>query len=365
MKKNYLLSADFKTPALQKTMKNKSIFQRQLIKDCIIAVPLITLTTWAIIHFDIFNLFYEHTKSRELFAFFFGEEASKNTWSLKNILSVVTAILLVFSIMSIRHIIILRAALTKLDRARNALKRELKLKHQRQKLEALGQMAGGIAHEINNTLQPISAYGELLQRKYPDDATTQKYASSILRSAKHAEKIVDTVLSVSRREQDVNQTVTDIHNLIKECKSHIKGLQPENIQTSYKLSNKKMPIQFDETTFIQVTLNFIKNAFQSMPEGGKVTLKTSLTSVSKSQAQELELEAGDYAAFSIQDTGCGMDEKTQERIFTPFFTTKEAGQGTGLGLSLAYNIIQGAGGQIHVESQPQKGSTFTIYLPVL
>lgn len=347
-------------------------FKRHLLKDILIAVPIVILINYLIIELNIFQMWFEELKARELFDVFFKESKSvegNENLNINDYFAISISILVAGTILALRHIFVLKAALQKIERLRNELDKELRLKKQRQKLEALGEMSGGLAHEINNALQPIIGFSDILRRQCKGDAKKEKYIEKILKNTIHTRNIVDSVLTFSRRESNVSHCITDAHDLLSESIDFIRESPDANsinirFTPAQKEETQDLAVQFDKTAFLQILNNIVKNAIHAMNNEGEVLIHLCKKNLGKQEAKDLEVAPGEYALIDICDHGHGMDDKTLELLFTPFFTTKEEGEGTGLGLSIVYGIIRGAGGTVHVTSEIGVGSTFHIYLPV-
>jgi two-component system NtrC family sensor kinase len=220
-----------------------------------------------------------------------------------------------------------------------------------EKLASLGQLAAGVAHELNNPLATILLYSETLEKEVPDDDPTQNDLKKIVSETKRCKRIVSDLLNFARQNQVIAQP-TDIHAIIQ----NLLDMAPRRIKTVpvefvTDLDPNLPTIEGDPSQLRQVLLNLMTNAVESMPEGGTVTVRTH-----KAHAGMITID--------IQDTGVGIPPENLNKLFTPFFTTKPIGKGTGLGLAIVYGIIKMHRGQIHVSSKVNEGTTFTITLPV-
>jgi len=236
---------------------------------------------------------------------------------------------------------------------------------QAQKMEAIGTLAGGVAHDFNNILTALIGYGNLLQMNIEKDNPLRVYVDQIIASSEKAANLIQSLLAFSRK-QVIELRPYKVRTIITGIEKLLKRLLTEDIELKVTLSDKKSTIMADITQMDQVLMNLATNARDAMPGGGRLII----------EATEVELDEafiaahgygqpGTHALISVSDTGTGMDEATQERIFNPFFTTKEVGKGTGLGLSTVYGIIKQHNGYIEVESEPGRGTTFRIYFPVV
>ena len=243
-------------------------------------------------------------------------------------------------------------------------KLEDQLRHA-QKMEAVGTLAGGIAHDFNNILNVILGYGVMLQDRIGSDQLAREQLSEVLSAAQRAADLTRRLLLFSRKEVaemkplDVNEMVINMEKML----SRIIG---EDIGLITDLTGTKAIVMADAGQMEQVLLNLATNARDAMPKGGSLTIKTELKEIDDEFIDAYSYgKPGTYAVISIADTGTGIDKEKQDRIFDPFFTTKEVGKGTGLGLSIAYGIIKQHNGYIKVYSEPGKGTTFKILLPVI
>ncbi len=230
-----------------------------------------------------------------------------------------------------------------------------------QKLEAIGRVAGGIAHDCNNILTVIIGSTQLLMESL-DDQTSKQEAQEILDAANRAAALTRQLLAFSRR-QAVHPEILNPNDALRNTEKLLRRVIGEEIELSLEL-NSSGHIHIDPGQLEQVVMNLAVNARDAMPGGGRLTLSTSDVSVSIAHvARRRGIPEGDYVLIAVKDTGVGMTPEILEHIFEPFFTTKPAGRGTGLGLSTVYGIVAQNGGHIRVQSQPGKGSTFYIYLP--
>jgi PAS domain S-box-containing protein len=236
---------------------------------------------------------------------------------------------------------------------------------QAQKMEAIGQLAGGIAHDFNNILTAIIGYGNLLKTEISEDDPLQTYVARILASAERAANLTKGLLAFSRK-QMISPKAVNLNEMIKGLERLLPSLLGEDIELSIVPAGKDLNIIADSSQIEQVLMNLATNARDAMPDGGSLTIRTEPIEFDNEFIKSHGYgRPGLYALISVADTGEGMDEETKERIFEPFFTTKEVGKGTGLGLSMVYGIIKQHDGYISVYSEPKKGTTFKIYLPLI
>jgi PAS domain S-box-containing protein len=234
---------------------------------------------------------------------------------------------------------------------------------QSQKMEAIGQLAGGVAHDFNNILTAIIGYGGILNIKMPDDDPLKANVSQILAAAERAANLTQGLLAFSRR-QIANPQPVNLNDIVTSVQRLLMRLIGEDIELKTILSPKRITVVADHVQMDQILINLVTNARDAMPRGGILTISTQLASLDADFIKAHGYgEPGQYALLSVSDTGIGMDEHTRQRIFEPFFTTKEQGKGTGLGLSIVYGIVKQHNGYINVYSEPEKGTTFRIYLP--
>jgi len=234
---------------------------------------------------------------------------------------------------------------------------------QARKMEAVGQLAGGVAHDFNNILTAIIGYGTLLQMKIGEDDPSRRNVEQILGAAEKAAELTRSLLTLSRKR------VIELNPLsLDQCVAGMEGLLSrlvrEDIEFRVETVDQQLVVMGDKGQLEQILINLVTNARDSMPEGGEVMLR-----LERREMDDGFVEAngfgipGKYALLTVRDTGVGMDELMRERIFEPFYTTKEMGKGTGLGLAIVYGVVQQHGGHIEVDSEPGRGSVFRVYLP--
>lgn len=236
---------------------------------------------------------------------------------------------------------------------------------QAQKMEAVGQLAGGVAHDFNNLLQAILGYAELLSGQMePQDALLSE-VHEIQRAAERAAGLTRQLLAFSRR-QLMNPQSLDLNAVVGDLLKMIGRVIGEHIQLDFLPGFALGKVHADCGQLEQVVMNLCLNARDAMPNGGRLLLETENVLINESYVETHEwAKPGRYVLFSATDTGCGMSQDTLTRVFEPFFTTKEVGQGTGLGLATVYGIVKQHNGLIHVYSEIDKGTTFKIYLPAI
>ena len=242
-------------------------------------------------------------------------------------------------------------------------KLEEQLLHSR-KLEAVGLLAGGVAHEFNNILMTIMGYSSLLAIKTDDADPRKAYINNILESSERATNLTRGMLAFSRK-QIINPRAVHVNEIVQRIEKLLCNVIEEDIELKTMLSDLDLTVTADSGQIEQVLMNLVTNARDAMPNGGEILIETGQEIIDAVFAKgRFDLLPGRYAVISISDTGIGMDESTREHIFEPFFTNKDVGKGTGLGLSIAFGIIKQHGGNISVYSEPGQGSTFRIYLPM-
>ncbi|MFQ5328796.1 MAG: ATP-binding protein [Thermodesulfobacteriota bacterium] len=236
---------------------------------------------------------------------------------------------------------------------------------QNERLAAVGQLAAGIAHDFNNILQGIIGYSELLQRGHDISEKSRKYLSNIVQQGQRAAYLINQILDFSRQSISKSQPF-NIAPLIQETIKFFQRTIPGNIDLSLDVEMKQAMIKADIVHVQQVLTNMVINARDAMPDGGSLKIRLFSLVVADGAIPPIPaMPHGRWVAFSISDTGSGIDREVLPRIFDPFFTTKEQGKGTGLGLSQAYGLISQDNGFIDVDSQVGRGATFTVYLPEL
>lgn len=236
---------------------------------------------------------------------------------------------------------------------------------QAQKLEAVGQLTGGVAHDFNNILSAIIGYAHLAAMNMSSDDPVRHNIDQILEASQRAAILTQSLLAFSRK-QPMLLEIQDLNDIVSGFEKFIYRLIREDIELKIKFHDKDLSVMADKTQIEQILMNLATNARDAMPQGGVLTIETRRAQLDEGfiRVHDYEGKAGEYALLSVTDTGSGMDEKTRERIFEPFFTTKGEGKGTGLGLATVYGIVKKHEGFINVYSESDRGTTFKIYLPV-
>ncbi|MCX8145636.1 MAG: ATP-binding protein [Azovibrio sp.] len=233
---------------------------------------------------------------------------------------------------------------------------------QAQKMEAIGQLTGGVAHDFNNLLTIISGNLSILKERHPHHRETRELLEPALQAARRGAELIKSLLSFSRQ-QPLKPVAVDVGKLVADLETLIRRSLPASIQFGTRLPSTPLHSRVDPGQLESALLNFALNARDAMPDGGRLVIRVRPGVLRKEQAEAHELPGGPYVFIEVSDTGCGMDEATQEKVFEPFFTTKAFGRGSGLGLSMVYGFARQSGGCVTVNSKPGKGSTFTLILP--
>jgi len=247
--------------------------------------------------------------------------------------------------------------------ARNitAQKKTEDLLRQSQKMEAVGRLAGGVAHDFNNLLGIVTACSELLRGHL--DADGREYLDNIREAAKRGASLTKQLLAFSRK-QPVQVQILDLNDRLKEVGKLLRSVLGDNVDLSILPRSANAIVEADPGYLDQIVVNLAVNARDAMPRGGRLVIETDVSDFDESFAkQHPPMAAGRYVMLAVSDNGVGMDPVTLSRIFEPFFTTKETGKGSGLGLSTVYGIVKQSMGHIWVYSEPERGTTFKIYLP--
>ncbi|MGD8292388.1 MAG: ATP-binding protein [Desulfobacterales bacterium] len=234
------------------------------------------------------------------------------------------------------------------------------------KLQAIGTLAGGIAHDFNNILFPIVGYTELTMDDIPADSQASQNLEEVLKAANRAKELVKQILTFSRQ-NDQERKPLKVQSLIKEALKLLRATIPSTIEINSFIDDECGLIEGDPTQIHQVIMNLCTNAFHALQDtGGKIEVSLKEANLGYDQSMlRAGMDVGRHLELVVKDNGHGMTQQVIERIFEPYFTTKEQGKGTGLGLSVTHGIIKSHGGDITVESQPGKGATFRVLLPVI
>ncbi len=239
---------------------------------------------------------------------------------------------------------------------------EEQLRHS-QKMESLGTLAGGVAHDFNNILGAILGYSGLLKLELKGNRKLSRYLDTIEKSAQRAAELTKQLLGFARKGK-TSVTSVNFNRICTETIDMTKKMIEKNVKVTLHLQEGLPLAEGDESQLSQVVMNLVLNARDAMPQGGSLRLSTRNLSSSDAEKSKLNLEKRNYVVVEVSDTGHGISKEDLPRIFEPFFTTKPKGKGTGLGLSMVYGIVKNHGGEVEVESETEKGTTVRVYLPV-
>ncbi len=234
-----------------------------------------------------------------------------------------------------------------------------------QKMEAIGTLAAGIAHDFNNILFPLVGYAEILKGDLPADHHFQRPVNVILNSALRARALVQQILSFSSETTSEVKPIK-LQGIVKEALQLLRASIPTTIEISQTIDSKCGVVNADANKFHQIIMNLATNAYHAM-EGtcGKLTVKLKQVALGLDSSTKIDLLPGQFARLTVADTGHGIGKEIIDKVFDPYFTTKETGKGTGLGLSIVHGIVKEFGGAIHVESRPGKGTKMQVFIPIL
>jgi signal transduction histidine kinase len=261
-------------------------------------------------------------------------------------------------------VFILSTDITERKRSEETIHRMERQLRQAQKMDAIGQLAGGVAHDFNNILSVILTLSSLAIEALEHDAATRRDVQEIMKAGERGAALTRQLLSFSRQ-QIFETSVIEVNQTIQSMEYILKKLTGEHIHfKSPSTKAGRNHVLMDAGQFEQILMNLVLNARDAMLQGGSLTIETDQIYLNgEYTSQHLGVEQGAYVMLAVSDTGVGMDAETQSRIFEPFFTTKEKGKGTGLGLSTVYGIVKQNRGHIWVYSEPGHGTTFKVYLP--
>ena len=236
---------------------------------------------------------------------------------------------------------------------------------QAQKMESIGNLAGGIAHDFNNLLFPIIGMSELLLEDLPSGSLVRENAAQILKAGKRGSDLVKQILAFSRQSEK-KMIPTRIQQVLQEVMKLSKSTIPSYIEIQQDIQPDCGMVMADSTQIHQVAMNIITNAYHSLEgSGGRISVTLRESELMSAESEKIDLRPGQFAVLSISDTGHGIPTELMDKIFEPYFTTKEKGKGTGLGLAVAYGIIREHRGNIRIDTEIGKGTTFTVYLPLM
>jgi PAS domain S-box-containing protein len=248
-------------------------------------------------------------------------------------------------------------------RAEEALEQARAALAQAQKMEAVGQLTGGVAHDFNNLLTVITNSLDLLEGRVRSDAQTRRIIDSAQRAAERGARLTAQLLAFSRR-QPLRPEIHNINGLIEGFEAVLRRACPEPIEIEMSLAPLSLAADIDSAQFETALLNLVVNARDAMPNGGGLRISTKLKTIGAAKAKTMSgIAPGEYVVVSVADTGEGMPPDVVNRVFEPFFTTKEVGKGSGLGLSQVYGFVTQSGGHVAIDSTPESGTTVALYLP--
>lgn len=252
------------------------------------------------------------------------------------------------------------------ERLRHELDERIRLEEhltQARKMESIGRLAGGVAHDFNNILAVILGHGELMLEDLPEGSPLRADLVNMLKAGERARDLTHQLLAFGRK-QILNVRTLDLNPAVQEVGGMIQRLLGEDIEIRLRLGANTGFVKADQSQLHQVLMNLCLNARDAMPGGGVLTIETHKVQIDEDfTAEHSNLAPGTHVLLQVTDTGTGMDENTLQHVFDPFFTTKEMGKGTGLGLATVYGIVKQHGGEILVSSAPGQGTTFQVYLP--
>jgi signal transduction histidine kinase/ActR/RegA family two-component response regulator len=236
---------------------------------------------------------------------------------------------------------------------------------QAQKMEAVGTLAGGIAHDFNNLLQAVQGYAQLLQMRKGEEDSGQRELSQIIRAAERGADLTQQLLTFSRKVESELRPI-DLNHEVESVRLLLERTIPKMIQMEFHLAENLKIVEADPGQVEQILMNLAVNAKDAMPEGGRFIVETANVTLDENYCMiHPEARPGEYTQLTVSDTGHGMNKKTLEHIFEPFYTTKETGKGTGLGLATVYGIVKSHKGHITCHSELDEGTTFKIYFPAI
>ena len=253
----------------------------------------------------------------------------------------------------------LRAEQRRIKTALDESQRQLR---ESQELEAVGRLAGGVAHDFNNLVAAILSYADLILHSLPVGDKHREDVEEIKRAGRHAAELTRQLVAFSRQ-QVLHKSVLNLNDVMRDATSLLRRLAGPSVTLDLRLHERPWLIKGDRTQIEQVLMNLVTNARDAMPDGGTMTLATGNLVVPEGSANPRPPVPGQYAWLAVSDSGTGIPADIHTKIFDPFFTTKEIGKGTGLGLATVQGIVRQSGGYIYVDSEPGRGATFTIYLP--
>jgi len=240
---------------------------------------------------------------------------------------------------------------------------EARLRHAH-KMEAVGVLAGGVAHDFNNLLQAVHGYAELLLLEHAEQGRDTSNLLSIKRAAERGAELTRRLLAFGGKVKS-DPRPGDLSRIVGEACERLEKSLPSTIRVEIRSEPGVEAVFVDKAQMEQVLTSLILNARDAMPAGGRLIVETANAELDEAYCRRFaEISPGRYVSLSVSDTGCGIEGKDLDRIFDPFYTTREVGKGTGLGLAMVYGVVKNHGGHVLCASEPGKGATFTIYLPL-
>lgn len=344
-----------------------SFYQRRFYIDLIIAIILGIILATAFFVTDAVDSWYEYTRAHE-------------DWELDEFAGIFIAAMIAATYFSVRASITFLRINKALDEANKTISEQMTFQARQDKLMSLGQLSGGMAHEINNALQPMLGITQVARRRLKDKDPELYDALGVIEdSANHAAQIVANVLEFSKKSKNENMKIHHAGALIKRSTDFAATLLPETIRLhymdGYEPERIGETVHADETNMKQIFINLFKNAAEAMNGKGDITIRCHVDTPTDKLLIAQDLPAGQYMIIEVSDNGAGIEPKILQQIFDPFFTTKrefmsekdEGGQymGTGLGLSTVYGLLRQHGGTITAHNVRGKGACFTVYLPII
>ena len=257
----------------------------------------------------------------------------------------------------------LREQIAVRERAEEALRRSEEELRQSQKMEAIGRLAGGIAHDFNNLLSIILSYSAMMMEALSPEDPLRADAEQIAIAGQRARDLTRQLLAFSRR-QMLRPEVLDLAEVVRGVEPMLRRVLGEDIELTISLAQPTPLVKADPGQLQQIIMNLVVNARDAMPEGGQLWIETADVVLDEERVRgHVGAHPGPHVCLTVSDTGVGLDEDTRARIFEPFFTTKPRGKGTGLGLSTVLGIVQQSGGHVTVDSTPNEGASFRVFLP--
>jgi PAS domain S-box-containing protein len=234
---------------------------------------------------------------------------------------------------------------------------------QAQKMEAVGRLAGGVAHDFNNMLSVIIGYSDLSMDLVAPDSSVKRYLAQIKKASERAAALTRQLLAFSRQ-QIIFPRILNLNDVVNNVSTMLLRMVGESVSVSFRPTIPIGSIKGDPGQIEQILMNLVVNARDAMPRGGNIIIETAQAKLDEHYVSEHPgSQTGLHVVLAVTDTGCGIEDSIKTKIFEPFFTTKNIGQGTGLGLSTVYGIVTQSNGSISIESEAGKGTTFKIYFP--